>query len=453
MDAISMIIFLGVIVVLLVLMALRVPIAIALVGSSFTGLVVAAGFGIGMSSLGNTAFNSTASYSLAVIPLFIMMGSLATRAGLATDLFDIAERHLGRLPGGLALASIAACAGFSAITGSSTAAVASIGKMTIEEMAKHGYNVRFASGVVATAGTLGVMIPPSIILVLMGVVSNTSIGQLLIAGIIPGIASAILYAILTVIMVLRNPALAGIEVQENGTRPLRSSGASRPKLVPLKPTKYLALPKVVILFGVVVVGVYTGFYTATEAGAIGALAALILLVITPSKNNKLRRIADSFVESSRLTSSIFLIVAGGALLSILLVSLNIPRTFADWASTLTVPTWILLAIILALMIPLGMFLDSISIVLVFIPIVYPIVEAAGVNPIVFGILAVKMIELGLVTPPVGVNAYVVAASTPVVSAEDVFRGVIPFFIADLVLVVLVFLFPETVLFLPQMMVA
>ncbi|GAA5153463.1 TRAP transporter large permease [Microbacterium pseudoresistens] len=452
MSAAAFAVFLGAVILLIILICLRVPVAFALIGTSAIGLAVASGMGIAERALGSSAFGSTADYALAVIPLFVLMGAFAARAGLAGDLFDVIERHTKKLPGGLAIAGISASAGFAAITGSSVATVASIGKTAIEEMRSHGYDVRFAAGSVAIAGTLGIMIPPSVALVLYGIVTGTSIGQLLIAGVVPGIVSAILYALVAIILATRRPELAG-----GASRAARSSPTSPP--VAIAPAwdnkKYWSVVKVAVLFGIVIVGVYSGVYTATEAGAIGAFAAVLLLLFTGQRDGspRLRALGGALLESTRLTSSVFLIVVGGALLTFLMVRLGVPAAFAEWAGSLPVPGWTLVVVLLLIMVPLGMFLDSISIILVFIPVVFPVVEALGYNPIVFGILAIKLIEIGMVTPPVGMNAFVIASSVPGVRAEDAFRGVLPFLLADVAFVILIMMVPDIVLFLPNAMVS
>jgi tripartite ATP-independent transporter DctM subunit len=449
MSFAALLVFIGAVVILIVLILLGVPIAFALIGTSVIGLAVASGAGMAQSALGGAAFNSTADYALAVVPLFVLMGAFAQRAGIAGDLFDVIERHLRRLPGSLAIAGIFACAGFAAITGSSVATVASVGKATIEEMVTHGYDKRFGAGAIAIAGTLGIMIPPSVAMVLYGVVTGTSIGKLLIAGIIPGIISAVLYSVIAVVMAARKPALVGA-APGGRLSPERRQGPEQP---PFEPRKYWSLVKVVILFGVVVLGMYTGIYTATEAGGIGALAALVILMVsrTRSGETRFRAMLNSLVESARLTSAVFLIVVGGSMLTFLMVRLGVPSAFAAWAGGLPVPGWVLVLVVLAAMVPLGTILDSISIVLVFVPVVFPVIAGVGYDPIVFGVLAVKLIEIGMVTPPVGMNAFVIGSSVPGVTAEDAFRGVLPFLLADLVFVALIMVFPDIVLFLPDRM--
>jgi len=458
-DASSVAIFVGVVVLLIALILSEVPVAFALILSATLGILVTKGSGVASSTVGTLPFNSTSSYSLAVVPLYILMGSLAAKAGLARDLFDVAHHHMRKLPGGLAIAGI----------------TASVGRTAIEEMRRHGYDPAFAGGAVAIAGTLGILIPPSVVLVLFGIVTGTSIGSLLIAGIIPGILSALAYGGVVLFLVARDPRLAGQQSRDKAIEvPSARGGASGriPHQVPLRlgpgaadgeqtldggrrrpaPAQYFSLAKVLLLFGIVVGGVFTGLYTATEAGAIGAVAALVMLFL--AKRPKGRRLVegiDGLVDSARLTSNVFFIVVGGAIFTFFVVSLGVPRAFAEWAIDLPVPNWLLVVVILAAMVPLGMILDSISIVLVFVPIVFPIIEAMGFNGVWFGILAVKLIEIGLVTPPVGLNVFVISASVPDLPAEKVFRGVVPFLIVDTAVVALLFGFPDIALFLPNMM--
>jgi C4-dicarboxylate transporter DctM subunit len=455
------------------LILLEVPIAFSLLIAGASGLLLMDGSDLVMNTLGSAPFNSTSSYSLAVIPMYIVMGSLAARAGLAQDLFDVAQHYLRRVPGGLALAGIFGCAGFSAVTGSSIATVASVGATAVEEMRRHGYHQAFAAGAVAAAGTLGVLIPPSVVIVLLGLVTGTSIASMLLAGIIPGILTALAYGAVATIKVMRHPELAGgssgrdrarepvsvaygqvggeSAVHQELGRPLPTEGRSS-RGAARRPGRqqYVSLAKAGTLFTIIVGGVYTGLYTTTEAGGIGALVALAMLLVSRRQSGRARSTIGAFTEAAQLTSSVFFIVVGGAVFTYLLVLDGIPAMFAEWAVGLPVPGIVLVVVVLLAMIPLGMILDSLSIVLVFVPIVFPIVEATGFHPVVFGILCVKMIEIGMITPPVGMNVFVISATQPSLKAEAVFRSVVPFIVSDVILVGVLLAFPDIVLFLPEM---
>lgn len=439
----STLIFLIAVCLLLVLLAAEVPVGIALLGVSFIGIALARSFGVAMASIGQLPFNASSSYSLAVVPLYVLTGTLVTKSGIATDLFSVARYVFKRVPGGLALSGIAGSAGFAAVTGSSVATVASVGRTSILEMRRHGYSKQFASGVIASAGTLGILIPPSVVLVLFGITTETSIGRLLIAGVIPGILSAIVLGVAVLVLARRSPERVGLS---QGKKRGELQNVASPTL-----SEVVSLLKVTALFIIIVGGVYGGWYTATEAGAIGATTALFLLLLSPRVLSPVKQAYEALVDAARLTSSIFIIVVGGALFTYLIVSLKIPQTFANWAISLNAPSWSIIIIILLIMIPLGMFLDSISIVLVFIPIVAPIVSALGYDMIWFAILAVKLIEVGLVTPPVGMNAFVIAGTIKDIKAETVFKGVLPFIVVDLILVAIMFLIPQIITFLPQQM--
>ncbi len=436
MDALT--IFFAALALLILLLIIEVPVGLSLVGASVVGIMLARGSDVAMATLGQLPFNTTTSYSLAVVPLYILTGALATKAGIASDLFAIAKWVFQRVPGGVGLSGVAGSAGFAAVTGSSVATVASVGKTSIVEMMKQGYSPGFASGIIASAGTLGILIPPSVMLVMFGITTGTSIGSLLIAGIVPGIISAVVIGVAVLLFAHFKPSLVGDSSRVSVPRPGKRA--------------FAGLLKVTILFIVIIGGVYGGWYTVTEAGAVGVLVAFAFAVTSKQNSGgRLRSCYEALVDAARMTSGLFMIVVGGALFTYLIVSLRIPTAFADWATGLAIPPMALVGIILVMLIPLGMVLDGMSIVLVFIPIVFPIVAELGFSDIWFAVLTIKMIEIGLLTPPVGLNAFVVSASVPSIPVSTVFRGVLPFILVDLALVAIFFAFPDVITFLPERM--
>lgn len=431
--------------VLIGLIAMKLPVGFALAISGTVGLVLGRGWGFTAATLAGEPYTVTASFSLVLIPMFILMGMLALQAGIAQDVYALASRRFQRLPGGIGLATIGACAGFAAVTGSSAATVATIGRISINEMRKAGYSSSFASGIVAAGGTLGVLIPPSVILVIYGILTGESIGALLLAGIIPGILSALLYG---VVVLLRR----GSEIDQ---RHAQRFADEFPELVSeeiITSTRGgLALAQITILFGIVVGGIYSGVFTATESGAIAAFVALIMLLIaTIRRRDQLSGgLTKALVETAALSSMIFMLLIGGALFSLFVVTGGYAQAFASWVTALPLPGLVIIALLLLALIPLGMFLDGLSILFLTVPLAYPVVAELGLSGIWFGILMVKMVEIGLITPPVGINVYVVAGAAPGLSIEDAFKGVWPFGLMDVVAVMVLFAFPVLVTFLPE----
>lgn len=420
----------------LLLLALEMPVAWALATSGGIGLIVLQGMGVTQSTLGAVPYSTTAVFSLTVVPMFILMGTFALHGHIAEQLFNIAERTIGRVGGGLGVATVAACAGFAAVTGSSLATAATVGRIAVGEMRTHGYPASFAVGIVAAAGTLGAMIPPSVLLVIYGIITGEPIGALLIAGIIPGVISALLYV---VFILIRGPKLVD---------PTRSAAASRPRGGPLP---YRALYRAALLFAVVVGGIYSGVFTATESGALGALVALLLMLLELRRDGikVIRaRLADALREAASITSMSFAILVGAGIFTAFLVAARIPTRFTSWVLGFEAEPWVIVVAILLIMIPFGMALDPLSILVITMPLAHPVVTALGFDGVWFGILVIKMIELGLITPPVGVNVYIVTGSVPGVTAEQGFRGVLPFGLVDLLTVAIFFVFPALVLWLP-----
>lgn len=438
------------VILLILLLSFEVPVALALGLSGATGIYLLDGFRAMQSTLAAVPYSATSQYSLVVIPMFILMGTLAVHGRIAEQVFAVAQHHLRRLPGGLGLATVSACAGFAAVTGSSVATAATFGRLSVDEMCKHGYSPSFAAGIVASAGTLGALIPPSILLVFYGILTGESIGVLLIAGIIPGILSAVIYGAYVIYKgrkivpaMTDAPSINSKSEDQNPKNQLERKRTRPP---------YRGVVRVAILFTVVVGGIYTGTFTASESASIAAMLAAGMLCLELRREGAgviWQRVRSALTECASTSSMVFLILVGAGIFSYMLVSAGIPAQFTAWATELPVPPWAIVALILILLIPLGMALDSFSIMAITVPLAYPVVTGLGFDGIWFGILVVKMAELGLITPPVGVNAYIVAGSAKGVSAETVFRGIAPFTVLDAFTVVMIFLIPAIVTWLPS----
>ncbi|MGO2112239.1 MAG: TRAP transporter large permease [Pseudoclavibacter sp.] len=492
MTTAAIIVALGLLVVLL---AIKMPVALSLGLSGAVGLLMLEGFGYTTNVLGSTPFSTTATFSLTIIPMFVLMGMFAVRARVAEHVFAIAARVARRAPGGLGVATIMASAGFSAVSGSSIGTAATMSKLSVAEMRAHGYPASLAAGLVAVAGTLGVMIPPSTFLVLYAIMTQQSVAQMLAAGIIPGILSAVAYAAYIMVAGHRRigrstdpddldsaVARARVELSSRRLGSTRRGGASAtaerptagrapattapppapsaPALAPGEQTPWRKLPwrgvvYIAILFVIVLGGMYSGFFTSTESAAIGALAALIILVVEQRKSG-LKGIVASFrgalQDTSSTTAMVFLIVIGSGILSTFFIAARVPQAITGFVADLGMPAMLTMALLLICLVPLGMVLESLSILVITVPILFPIAIELGFDGIWLGILIVKLIEIGMITPPVGINVFVVAGATKVNTAT-VFKGVLPLFLVDLVVTAVLFLFPQIVLFLPSLVAA
>ncbi len=433
-------------VLLVALIASEVPVAFSLLTAGAVGLVLLRDAGYAFSTVANTPYSATAVFTLTLIPMFVIMGMLVVQAGIATDVYGFAARTFARLPGGLGLATVAACAGFAAVTGSSAATVATIGRISIAEMRRHGYSASFAAGIVGAAGTLGILIPPSVVLIVYGTLSGESVGELLIAGVIPGVLSAVLYGLLVMwrqrveVSPVDPDDLVAVEGEEGGEVPVAGSG-------------WGAVAKIAVLFSIVVGGIYSGVFTATESGAIAAFAALVLLVWTAWRRPDMSvwgRVREAIHETTSVTSMIFMLLIGGGVFTFFMASGGYARDFATWIVGLPVNGIAVVIFFLLMMIPLGMVLDGLSIMLITVPLMHPVVVELGYDGVWFAILVVKMIELGLITPPVGINVYVVAGAAPGLTVEDAFKGVLWFGAVDAATIALLFSVPALVTYLPSL---
>jgi tripartite ATP-independent transporter DctM subunit len=416
----------------LVLLGMPIAFASALVG--LVGIGILKGWTVAFSLAGYLPHGVTAHYSLSVIPLFIIMGYFAYFAGITGDVFKAARNWVGHFPGGLALATTFGCAGFAACTGASLAAAAVMGKVAIPEMQKYGYDNRLATGSVAAGGTLAVLIPPSIPLVLFGIITDQSIGVLLIAGVIPGILTAIAYSLVIYGQVKLRPNLA----------PTLHSVSWRRRMGSLK-----KMWGMLVIFCLIIGGIYSGAFTPTEAGGAGATFAFFLALFMKKIN--WATLKESVLETGRVTVMIFAIVVGILIFVRFLALTGLPASIATAVVKAPVHPLVILAGSLLIYVVLGMFLELIGMMLLTLPVIYPAMVALDFNPIWFGIIVVKMCEICLVTPPVGLNVYAVYSVAPKVPLEDIFRGIAPFLMIDIATIILFIAWPELITFLPSLM--
>lgn len=462
-------IIIGVLVLLVLLLLLRVPVAIALGGSGAVGLLLLHGFDHTTNLLGAEPFSQTASFGLTIIPMFILMGMFAVRARVAEYVFAIADRVLGRFPGGLGIATVAASAGFSAVSGSSIGTAATMARLSVHEMRRAGYPASLATALVAVAGTLGSMIPPSTFLVLYAILAQQSVAEMLAAGILPGVLTAMCYALYLAFAgqrmkrrgllaetlsearaeagERREPTAAADSPAAERAEQQRSLGSQYERLRDLP---WRGLVYVGLLFTIVLGGMYSGFFTPTESAAFGALTAVLILLFE-LRGTGARGIGSgvsgALRDTASTTSMVFFIVVGSGILTAFFVAARVPQMITDAVLSLNMPPMLVMALLLLALVPLGMMLESLSILVISVPLLLPLATEFGFDAIWLGILIVKLIEIGMVTPPVGINAFVVSGTTGIPS-ETVFRGILPFFVIDILLIAVFFLWPDLVLFLP-----
>lgn len=440
---------------LLLLMVSRVPVAFALGVSGVVGIFLLQGFEVATSTLAAVPYGTAATYALTLVPMFLLMGLFVSHSGLLDEIFNVAQRLTGRLPGGLGLSAITACTIFGGISGASVADAATLGRLSIREMGKRGYEEAYAAGIVAAAGTIATLIPPSIALVVYGIVTQESVGRLLLAGIIPGLLSAVVYMVVVV------NAARSDRTGRGGVQPSASGVEdTQDEVGPAFAARGLAgAGTAVALFVIVIGGLYSGVFTATEAGAVGAFAALVFsggYVLLRRFRGSVRPgfartfFAGSLKEAAAITSMVFALIVGAALFTDYLVIAGIPTAASRWLLGLPIPPLLVVGIFLLAMVPLGMLIDGLSMLLIVTPLAYPIVSELGFDGVWFGILLIKMIEVGLITPPVGLNVYVVSGLFDTLRVEDVFRRVLPFLAADFVIVLILFFWPDVVTFLPDL---
>lgn len=448
------------------MLAIRLHVGLSLMIAGGLGIVMLLTTDAAVSTLANQPYSTAASYTLTVIPLFILMGVFAVNARLAEAGFDAASRALGKVPGGPALASLSGSGFFAAVTGSSVATVATMARVSTDAILKAGYGIRLAAGVVCAGGTLGVLIPPSIILVLYAVVTGVSVGPMLLAGIGPGLLTILAYAVTIVVLVLigrrqqaKSNALvsAGVGSDRPGDTEARtvtsgtdSEGGLSSRRNQQKPRfDLMGLLFLAVIFLVSIGTIYMGLATPTEAASFGAMAALIILLIRTRPPKWLTVVRDSLTEAVGLTAMTFLLMVGAGVFTYFLAFSGVSNALVSTVVDAEMPPYVVLICCLLLLLPLGMFLDGVSMILIAAPLLHPILSSYGFEEIWIGILVVKVAEMALITPPVGMNAFVYSGAVPEAGLGTIFRGIVPFILADVVVVAVLIMVPEIVTFLPE----
>jgi C4-dicarboxylate transporter DctM subunit len=421
-------------VVLVLLMFLKIPVGFVMAIVGFAGFGLLISWDASLSLLARDVFSIFSSYNLTVIPLFVFMGQVAHHSGMSGRLFNTAHKFLGHLPGGLAIATIGACAGFSAICGSTSATAATMASVALPQMKKYNYDPALATGVVAAGGSLGILIPPSTIFIIYGIMTEQSIGKLFMAGVLPGILLTLLFILTIVIWTRLRP-----DICEKAPK-----AAWKERIASLT-----GVIETFILFFIVMGGLFAGLFTPTEAAAIGAFGTLLIALI--GRNLSWRGLIRSLDETTRVSCMIFVIVAGATVFGHFLAVTGIPANVGIWVSGLSLPPPVIIGLILLVYLVLGCLMDSLAMIMLTIPIFFPVVTTLGYDPIWFGVIIVLVTEMGVITPPVGINVYVVAGVARDVPLHIIFKGATHLLMALLVTAILLILFPQIATYLPSLM--
>ena len=431
----------------LFLLVIRVPIAFSLAGvsSAFIFLFFAmrhGGFDIGsavdptLSMISSSAFDLVHSYDLSMIPLFVLLGHIAYHTGITTDIYHAARVWLKRVPGGVAMASVFGCGGFSAITGSSIACASAMGKICVPEMLRMGYDKRLATSTVAVGGTLGSLIPPSVLFIVYGIFTEMSVSRLFMAGVIPGLLSLVGFLVVIYIWVKRNPAVAPVDdaILEKGER--------RKAAIRCWPA--------MLLFTIIIGGIYGGLFTATEAAAISAFSVIVIGSL--QKRLNWSQFLLSIKETCTQTTTIFFIAAGAKIFVGFVALTGMAPALVGLVEGADLSLWLLMVMIAGVLLLLGMFLDPLGIMVLTLPFLIPLVDGYGLDLIWFGVVVIKLLEISLITPPVGLNVFVIASVTkPKVAVYDIFMGVARFLVMDIMVLIAIITFPILSLLLPRLM--
>jgi tripartite ATP-independent transporter DctM subunit len=421
--------------VLLFFLSLRMPIAFVMMLVGFLGVWKLTTLEAALPMVARTLYESVSYYPFTIIPLFVIMGCLADYSGITGRLYDTFDKCFRRLPGGLGIATIVAIAGFSAISGSSVATSAAFAKTVVPEMRRYQYAPRFAGGIVAAGATIDFLIPPSIGFVVYGMLTEQSIGKLLIAGMLPGLLLSLVFVIMIIVWVRLNPAVA----------PVAASGTTwMEKIRSLKGTW-----ETLLVFFITIGGLYFGFVNPTEAGGIGAVA--LLLIALAKRELGWKQFVASLFETGRVSAMVLFLVAGANMFSYFLALSTIPAAVSSWIGALGVSKYMVLAMVLAIYFILGCFLDAVSMMVLTMPVIFPLIVNLGFDPIWFGVICVMMMNAGLITPPVGLNVYTIAGIITDVPMKEVFKGALPFLLGILAVTVLIVIFPQIATVLPARM--
>ncbi|WP_295552694.1 TRAP transporter large permease [Limnohabitans sp. Rim8] len=417
---------------MLILAFARVPLAIAMGLVGFCGLWWMRGLNPAMASVTSTVYESGFEYTLSVVPLFILMGNFVTRAGMSRELYRAAYTLVGHFRGGLGMATVMACAGFGSVCGSSIATAATMTKVAYPSMKEHGYSGQLAAGAIAAGGTLGILIPPSTILVIYGLVTETNIGKLFAAGFIPGILAVLMMCLTIAFLTWRNPEL--------GPAAERSSWVERL-------SAFKDVWAVAVLFVVVMGGIYGGVFTTTEGAGVGAFGAFLIALLRGSLNFKVT--LEILTDSARTTGMLFMILVGALVFANFMNFTSMPNDLKNLVSSYNISPLTVMIFICAIYVILGAAMEELSIVLLTLPVFFPLVVSLGFDPVWFGIIIVLVVMIGLISPPVGMNMFVVRNMLPELSTMTVFKGVLPFVFTLIAVLALLVAFPEIALFLPQ----
>ncbi|MGE3862495.1 MAG: TRAP transporter large permease [Burkholderiaceae bacterium] len=420
--------------IVLALIFARVPLVFAMSLVGFGGLVLELGVNPALAAIANTIIEAGMSYSLSVLPLFVLMGNFATRAGLSEELYAASHAFLGHRKGGLASATVVACGGFGAICGSSIATAATMAKVAMPSMRKYGYSDALAAGSIAAGGTLGILIPPSIIMILYGIMTETNIGAMFAAGILPGLLALACYMGAVKVSTMLDPA-AGPPAERVGW--------------PERLRTLRQIWGVLLLFGVVMGGMYGGIFTPTEAAGVGAGGAFLFALVRRALT--VRKTIDVLVESAHTTTMMFSILIGALLFATYINYTGMPEALRDFVTQLGASPLMVILVMTVIYLVLGCVLESISMILLTVPVFFPLVSHLGYDPIWFGIFVVCVVEISLITPPVGLNVFVLNSVLPDVSLRTIFRGVLPFVAADVFRLGLLIAFPWISLVLPRLL--
>jgi tripartite ATP-independent transporter DctM subunit len=426
----------GIIGIVLLLLGLfsRMPVGFVMALLGLAGFSYVVNFEAGLNLLARDIWDTFSSYSLTVIPLFVFMGQVAYQAGISRRLYHAAYVVLGNRPGGLALATIGACAGFSAISGSTNATAATMATVTIPEMRRRRYDMGLAAGTVAAGGSLGILIPPSVIFIVYGILTEQSIGKLFAAGILPGILLCGLFFLTIMIRVKINPELAPPGPKTTLRRKIRS---------------FAGVLETLALFAMVMGGLFFGIFTPTEAAAVGAFLTLAIALLR--RQLSWQGFVQSLSDTTRISCMVMVIVTGAVVFGHFMAITRVPFELAGWVGSLPLPPSAIMGLIILVYLFGGCFMDALAMIMLTVPIFFPVVQALGFDPIWFGVIIVLVTEMGVITPPVGVNVYVVHGVAKDIPLETIFRGVFPMLLALLVCNLILMLFPQVALFLPGLM--
>jgi tripartite ATP-independent transporter DctM subunit len=422
------------IILLVILLFSRMPVGFVMGFLGLLGFSYVRGIEPGLSLLARDVFDVFSSYGLTVVPLFVFMGQIAFHSGISRRLYDSAYVFLGNRRGGLAMATVGACAGFSAISGSTNATAATMATVTLPEMKRYNYDQSLATGTVAAAGSLGILIPPSVIFIVYGILTEQSIGRLFAAGILPGLLLSLLFLLTIYLRVLKNPSLAPPGPKTSMREKVRS---------------FAGVVETLIIFALVMGGIFFGVFTPTEAAAAGAFLTIIIALLR--RQLTWNGFVKSLADTTRISCMVMVIVTGAVIFGHFMAVTRIPYDLASWVSNLPLPNYAIMAIIIVVYLFGGCFMDALAMIMLTIPIFFPVAQALGYDPIWFGVVIVLITEMGVITPPVGVNVYVVYGVAKDVPLETIFKGVLPMLLALLLCNLILLFFPQIALWLPSLM--